>query len=115
LGHTLALNFTLAFATLWSVGGLLVFAITFFLSVIIPGEYTTVSAAFVGYLAYLVLVQNFMRRYPVDGNALMSGLLGNVVDHRTLLWTGNIPLGSIYSIVESINRPPTRCSMRHQF
>jgi hypothetical protein len=91
LGHTLALNFTLVFATLWSVGGLLVFAITFFLSVIIPGEYTTVSAAFVGYLAYLLLVQHFMRRYPLDGNALMSGLLGNVVDHRTLLWTGNVP------------------------
>jgi hypothetical protein len=92
LGHTLPLSFTLVFATLWTVGGLLVFAITFFLSVIISGEYITVGAAYVVYMAYLVLVQNFMRRYPVDGNALMNGFLGNVVDDHTLLWTGNVPL-----------------------
>ncbi len=92
LGHALPLSLTLVFAMLWAVGGLLVFAITFFLSIVIPGEYTTVGAAYVGYMAYLTLVQVFMRHYPVDGSKLMMGDFGNVIDQHTLLWTGNVPV-----------------------
>lgn len=92
LGHALPLGVTLLFATLWTVAGLQVFAITFLLSILIPGEYTTVCVAYVAYLAYIVVAQNFMRHYPLDGNALMTGALGNVIDRHTLLWTGNVPI-----------------------
>jgi ABC-2 type transport system permease protein len=92
LGHALPLSFTLLFATLWTIGGLLVFAITFFLSIVIPGEYTTVGAAYVAYMAYLLVAQNLMRRYPVDNNDVMTGFIGHTVDIHTLLWTGNVPV-----------------------
>ena len=75
VGETFAFSRALQFSVLWTGGGMLVFALAFFFSVVLPGAYSPVIASLAGLLAYSAVVElPWFKRHPaLDLFEIMHG------------------------------------------
>jgi ABC-2 type transport system permease protein len=87
VGETYPFAHALQFSLLWTGCGMVVFALAFFLSVVLPGAYSPAIASIAGLLAYSVAADlPWLKRYPaLDLLGTMHGAqLSTSQDHESL-------------------------------